>query len=430
MDVAAWLDAFLREPTFLERYPFYAAILAQMHPVADPSVHRMAVSLFDGKFFLHVNIDAFVQEPQFLHGILLHEVHHVALGHLAQPKFRDVDEPELMELALEMSANEYIVAALPNPIVWKAYESTGLRAGQSTLERYRKLVEAKQARTAPAFAQPSARTRAQERSETRVDDHRFMKKNARANGDSGAVEHTRKLLQDAVDLVRARHGNRAEDDPKAMLLAGRNPGRLLEELTGSKLEATVYLDWKHALRMFVARERAPVHTWNRPSRRFPQLLGIIPGRTYVPRAVVRPTLLAVIDTSMSMTTRELEEIARHLQEMAQHARITIVECDVEITRTYAFAGMLQNVAGRGGTDLRPAFDAAFLGQSKPHGMVYFTDGDGPFPEHAPRMPVLWVLTKPAEFKCPWGTRASIALTRATKATRASAAKPSKRGSAA
>ena len=92
--------------------------------------------------------------------------------------------------------------------------------------------------------------------------------------------------------------------------------------------------------MFVARSRAPVHTWSRPSRRFPDRIGAIPGRTYSPRVLVRPSLLVAIDTSMSMTLPELEEIARQLAVLAEHARITVVECDVEVTRTYPFVGAL------------------------------------------------------------------------------------------
>ena len=40
--LSAWLDGFLRDPVFLERYPCYAAILGRLSPVADPSVKRMA----------------------------------------------------------------------------------------------------------------------------------------------------------------------------------------------------------------------------------------------------------------------------------------------------------------------------------------------------------------------------------------------------
>ena len=94
----------MREESFLERYPYYVALLARMDAVADPSVQRMAVSTNAGRFYLHVNVESFVEHPEYLRGVLLHEVHHVALGHLTHPKFADPEEPDLMELAVEMSA--------------------------------------------------------------------------------------------------------------------------------------------------------------------------------------------------------------------------------------------------------------------------------------------------------------------------------------
>jgi predicted metal-dependent peptidase len=123
--------------------------------------------------------------------------------------------------------------------------------------------------------------------------------------------------------------------------------------------------------------------------------------------LVKPSLLVAIDTSLSMTRAELAEVARQLGKLAEHARLTIVECDCEIARVYAFEGAIAEMAGRGGTDLRPVFDAGFLGSRKVDGVLYFTDGEGPFPEQAPRVPVLWVLTKPGKFGCPWGERAAM-----------------------
>lgn len=401
LDLAEWLARFLRDPAFLERYPFYAAILARLAPVADPSVKRMAVSLHDGRFYLHVNVESFLSEPRFLRGVLLHEVHHVALGHLTHPKFADVDEPELCDLALEMSANEYIEEPLPDPIVWKPYADLGLRAGQSTMERYRLLVAASRAGRRDDLLRP----RDGDATSRRVDDHRFLRL---AERDGGTVERTRQLLQGSIDEVRGRTGSREDVDPKRDLVAGLSPGRLVEELTGVRGEAEVFVDWKTALAMFVARARAPVHTWARPSRRFPARAGEVPGRTWAPRAIARPSLLVAIDTSMSMSSKELEEIARHLATMTSHARLVVAECDTEITRTYPFEGVLAEVQGRGGTDLRPVFDRAFLGSQKVDGVVYFTDGDGPLPEEPPPLPVLWVTTKPRDLRCPWGVRASIA----------------------
>jgi predicted metal-dependent peptidase len=396
-ELEAWLDAFLRDRVFLDRYRYYAAVLAKMIPVADPSVARMAVSLHDARFFLHINVDAFLREPQYLRGVLLHEVHHVVLGHLTHPKFADAVEPELMELAIEMSANEYIEEPLPNPITWRAYAAVGVRAGQSTLERYERLLES--ARSSQKRARPDRGEAGDD--PAMIDDHRFLRQGDRA---PGGVQQTRDLLERAISDAKPPPVADADGSATAPLLAGRSPGRLLEEL-GAAVRPTDFLDWKSALRMFVARGRAPVHTYARPSRRLPHLVGRVPGRTYAPRLLVRPRLVVAIDTSLSMSRSELEEIGRQLTELAGHAAVTVAECDVEITRVYPFGGSLPDVVGRGGTDLRPVFSPEFIGREKPDGIIYFTDGEGPFPEEPAPLPTLWILTKPEAFPCPWGERA-------------------------
>ncbi|MEZ4328794.1 MAG: VWA-like domain-containing protein [Polyangiales bacterium] len=396
-DIDVWLDAFVRAPVFLARYPFYAAVLGQLTPVADPSVKRMAVSLEGGGFYLHVNVDAFLREPQYLLGVLLHEVHHVVLGHLTHPRFHGLCDVELMDLAIEMSANEYIEEPLPDPITWRPYASIGLRAGQSTLERYERLVAAFGEGTVPASGGSGREQGAGER----ADDHRYLR---RGDTQPGALEQTRQLIQRAaVEAGELRAGG--GDDTPGALCAGKDPGSLIEALTGVLGRAERYLDWKTALRMFVARARAPVHTYARPNRRFPSRVGEVPGRTYSPRVLVKPRLLVVIDTSMSMTRPELAEIARQLGELAQHATLTVAECDTRVARVYAWSGALTNVMGRGGTDLRPVFAGPLLAAHGVEGVIYFTDGDGPTPDTPPSVPVLWILTKPEAFTCPWGERA-------------------------
>lgn len=78
-----------------------------------------------------------------------------------------------------------------------------------------------------------------------------------------------------------------------------------------------------------------------------------------------------------------------------------------IQRCYPFDGNVTSVQGRGGTDLRPVFHRDFLGEHRPDGVVYFTDGDGPFPKQSPGVRALWVLTKDTPFACPWGERAVL-----------------------
>jgi predicted metal-dependent peptidase len=437
-ELEAWLDGFLRDGSFLERYPYYAAILAKLTPVADPSVGRMAVSLHEGRFFLHLNVDSFMAEPQFLRGVLLHEVHHVVLGHLTHPKFAEVEEPELLELAVEMSANEYIEEPLPPAITCRAYSAVGIRPGQSTWERYEILVRWLQT--------TGKRPRAShgEDGAGMLDEHRFF---PRGKAAPGAVAQTAILIDRAVRESRderarsrppppapaerpktsaGRRGKPApeppppapgaedearedgsEDVPRRYLVAGRSPARIVEELFDTTRAPEEVLDWRSALTLFVARARTPVHTWSRPSRRFPARIFEVPGRSWAPRPSENPRLLVVIDTSLSMSRFELEEIARQLVALGERAQVTIAECDAQVSRIYPFAGKIENVVGRGGTDLRPAFAPALLGAHDIDGVVYFTDGDGPFPPEPPPVPTLWVLTKPQTFRCPWGEKARL-----------------------
>ena len=392
-DAQKFVRGITAERSFLARYPYYAAILARVDVVVDPTVSSMGVSLHGRRFYLHVNPDYFTRAPTFLRGILLHEVHHLVLGHLTNPRLNDATHDDLMELAKEMSANEYIEEPLPNPITWQAFERYGIRRGQSTRERYDKLVAARDSQ-AQAF-RPEPRF---------VDDHQPSKR-GRGQTIPGA-DPTRALVEDAMAATGDPHEGEG-GIPQSGLLAGRTPGRLLEELGGIAEPPTVAFDWRTALAMFVAARRAPAHRWGRPNRRFPSRVGEVPGRVYVARDITRPRLLIALDTSMSITDKELAEVARQLRVVAEHVDLVVAEIDTEIAHVGPFDGLLARVHGRGGTDLRPAFQPAFLGAQGVSGVVYFTDGQGPFPAQPPTVPTLWVLSKDEPFACPWGARAYL-----------------------
>lgn len=397
-DLRSFLAAYTREDGFLARYPFYTHVLAFVEPVLDPSVPAMGLSLHGvvgrgGRYYLHINVEQMQREPQFLRGILLHEVHHLVLGHLSHPKFFDAAEPELMSLAQEMSANEYITELLPSPILWEHFEAMGVRAGQSTLQRYELLCKAKAAGRTPKAARDSAR----------VDEHTWQQQ---VSPPPAGLEETRQILSRTKDAGHEDAERARVAHPEAARLAGATPEQLLLQLGGEGTRE-VEIDWRKALRSFAAQARAPIHTWSRPNRRFPGRIGEVPGRGYQHRSVLHPHVLVVIDTSMSMTPRELSEIAKQLTAMSEVARLTIVECDTKIVRSYPFVKSLHEVEGRGGTDLRPVFEPKILRSFSADSLVYFTDGEGPFPEQPPSIPVLWVLTKGTIFACGWGMRATF-----------------------
>ncbi|MBI5512994.1 MAG: hypothetical protein HY909_04455 [Deltaproteobacteria bacterium] len=366
-----------------------------MDPLEDPSVPVMAVSAHGERWCLHVNTEFFLRAPRYLRGVLLHEVHHVVLGHLGDPRLRELAHQDLLAVAMEVSANEYITDALPGePYRWTDFRALGLREGQSTLERYALLVEARGKGNEPLKGalrtlEPAVFASFPSPTDKGLDPHGLPKVVA--------------VLRDAVNAL-ARAGPQKTPPGR---LAGRDPGSILEALEGALDPPKVPLDWRAALAMFVARERAPAHTWARPPRRAPARVGVLPGRRWTLTQGERPKLLVALDTSGSMSSEELSEIARQLRVLAPLVKITVCECDAVIHRVYPFKGSVAEVAGRGGTDLRPVFAPTFLRDHRPDGVVYFTDGQGPYPPTRPPVRTLWVLTRGCAFGCPWGQRVAL-----------------------
>lgn len=398
-NIRAWLEEFVQREEFLLRYPYYAHVILALHPVLDPSVPAMGVSLGGGagygnRYYLHVNVEQLQRQPQFLRGILLHEIHHVVLGHLAHPKFFVSEQRDLMHIAQETTANEHIEEPLPAPILWQHFSRFGLRAGQSTMERYERLCQAR----------AEGHEISLERDTRMVDEHRWREQRG---APSGGIHATCDLIDKARERAQADVRQAASQGEKRALLAGHTPEQLVMRLTAAQDAQESMIDWREALRMFVAHTRAPIHTWSRPNRRFPERMGEVPGRTYRPRAALRPTILVAIDTSLSMSERELSEIARQLRPIREVAELIVAECDVEISRVYRFRHAIEHIVGRGGTDLRPPFEPSFIETWSLDGVIYFTDGEGPFPQRPPKIPVLWMLTKPGAFSCPWGFRGHL-----------------------
>jgi len=396
-----WFTEYVTGPEFLPAYPYYAAVLARMQAVDDPGIPVMAVSLHGKRVWLHVNTTYFARPANvgFVKGVLLHEVHHVVLGHLTDPGYLAAEHPDLMELAMEVSANEYIREPLPgDPPVWTKFKQFGLAAGQSTMERYELLVKMRRGgASVPVPCRWLDSHLARGVGRCRVPG---------AKPDPSQYIRVKRLVSDAVgrvrrDRVRGGHGPGGS-------LAGRDPGNFIEELDEEPANVPApRMDWKTALRLFATPRRRAFTTYARPNRRFPHRVGEIPGRTRRPDVAEPKRLLVVVDTSGSMSTDELNEIAGELRRLGRLARFTVAECDTVVHRVYPFAGSFAEAAGRGGTDLRPVFEPEFLAEHRPDGVVYFTDGEGPYHADPPGVPTLWVLTKDWPFRCPWGQKASL-----------------------
>jgi predicted metal-dependent peptidase len=401
-----WFFQTLRPMGFLQRYPMYAAVLSRMNVLADEGVPVMGVSESQGRLYLHVSLSYFLKPAHlpFLVGVLLHEIHHVVLGHTSHAKFRDVAFPRLMTIAMEISANEYIKEPLPgSPMLLEGFHEYGIRPHQSTLTRYECLVKAlSDGKDPEAKVKPLLDSHSWAWTGGEADD------NDGSNGESSPSSAPSTILRErAVEKILKEVAKEAKAQPSHHRLAGREPAHLQEMLAAVRASEhpKSAMDWKAALQIFVSRLRKPIHRYDTPNRRFPQHVGLIPGRRRMISQGEKPRLLVVIDTSGSITTQEILAISLQLQSMVSLATILLVECDATIHRVTPYkGGPLRSVMGRGGTDLRPPFAAEFLQRHRPEGIIYFTDGYGPFPDDRPHLPVLWVLTCAGDFACPWGER--------------------------
>jgi predicted metal-dependent peptidase len=408
----------IAQQRMLQQYPFHARFIAawQLHPTA--AVQTMGVTVQNGTILLYFN-PAFAVAcslPELM-GVLHHEVNHLLFDHVFTDASRYPDR-QALTVAQEVTVNEFVAEPLPGtPIVLAHFPQ--LPAYENTDKRYQRLANADaqdnfQSNWAPKAGPRSQKTGSPtpktvppapksvppgmlpEHVET-LDDHQLWKTAIQA----GPFEQmaVRVLIREvAAGLSPAQRQTLAPSIRQriAALGHGNRSGANRETLPSS---THGQLAWQRLLQRYVraATEVRPV--FSRPPRRFPALVGIIPGRLYRP---TRARVMAVIDTSGSMSTAMLELIGGELTRLATTHTITVVECDAVVKRTYPYRGQLDQVYGRGGTNLCPPFAPTLRARIRPDVVLYFTDGYGPAPDCPPPVPVIWCLTPDGQRPAPWG----------------------------
>lgn len=422
----------------LRAHPFHGHIAAGWRVRPDTSLNTMGVCWSCGSVQLLWNphfVDG-ISDTE-LAGVLTHEVNHVVMRHpflfpeQANPT-PDFDAYAAL-VAEEVTVNEFVALPLPgSPLLLAdfALQCPALEPMQSTRERYRLLYDAARARS-----HHEARQKLKQSMENLIRDllHNAVGKqpdtDSHAGWESFRTGGAAAALTVSVATAQAlnRHGHTLSPELYRLIQAthaalgsapGTGAGGMLETLAGT---ARARLSWQSILRRLLAVGHEAEPTYQRPPRRFPELLGVLPGSRRVP---TRLKILAAIDTSGSMSSATLDEIAAELRVMARAYDVSVVEFDAEIQRRYRLTGArggtgpsggletsadpLRQMQGRGGTNFHPVFErdtltwAADGGELS--GVVVFTDGFGPAPDRGPREQVIWVLTgSGVRQPAPWGT---------------------------
>ena len=141
----------------------------------------------------------------------------------------------------------------------------------------------------------------------------------------------------------------------------------------------------------------------RPHRRRHRVT-IAPGKriVYPGTHTPAPTLVVIRDTSASVSDADLQRYTSEVVGIAQgmgirgrDLRIMDVDAAVHTIRDYTGAAGLASVQGRGGTDLRVGITAALTLKPRPHAIVIFTDGETPWPDVKPPVPLVICLVGPS-----------------------------------
>lgn len=194
----------------------------------------------------------------------------------------------------------------------------------------------------------------------------------------------------------ARAIQRASKSAKRM---GFLPAQLQEEIQEM---LRVRQDWRAHLSLWMQQITNSDYTWKHPNKRYVALGMYLPSLN---APALGPIVFAV-DTSGSMSQSELNEAADEATAVCDQVmpeRMHVVYCDAKVQGVDTFERgdtLTFKRNGGGGTAFQPVLDWANALDEPPAGLIYFTDGHGPFPKEAPDYPVLWIVK--GAVVPPWG----------------------------
>ena len=184
--------------------------------------------------------------------------------------------------------------------------------------------------------------------------------------------------------------------------------KLILEQLGVKLEKQG--DLPKGIERFVTSNRNPQISWREELYRYVNVHAksdyrmFPPSKKHLYRGIALPSIygeelkIAVaIDTSASIDDELLNIFLTELEEIMQiftHYMIELIECDATIQNIQQLTPhepLVSTFKGGGGTDFSPVFEHLEMSHEDFKFLIYFTDGQGKFPDYLPNIDVLWVM---------------------------------------
>jgi len=366
-----------------QRWPYVSAVLFALRLVRLPVEQMPTMAVDDGWRMYYSDEFVLDQEPEQLATVLLHEAMHCLNQH--GKRFAALSQPThlhpLWNYAGDAAINETLdEAQMPwpsvEPVRYAALEQYGVSSGMPTEAAYFAILDSLGSDGLLPSSDCGSVIGGGERGYELPADH-------------GVNPRVREEQQDSIrDRV-------AHDIVEHSKHRGDVPGGLLR-WAESILHPRV--NWREALASKIRRDLSMVagrrdYTYSRPSRR-QEAMRLIGSSVLLPamRQPSPPRVAAVIDTSGSITDRELREFAAELIGITRASGVasgvTVLPCDAQAYEAQRVRSRSDveglTLTGGGGTDMGAGIAAATELHPRPHIIVVFTDGETPWPAKEPK----------------------------------------------
>lgn len=389
--------------------PFLGALVLRLPMIAAKTNWCKSTATDARSFYYNPEyIDALsVEQVQF---VLAHEALHCALSHFARRLHRDKHR---WDLACDLAINPLLVGdgltPVPEALLLDSFEGMTAEEIYPMLDEHEDLSpqdehvydkdeegsEGGQSGNVPGQGdgQPQEGGKGSHNPEEDKKDQ----------GGSGA-DRPDPLSKSEQEQLSVQWAQRMAGAAQTAMQAGKLSGslaRMIDHLLQPQLP------WRMLLARYMTATARDDYNYARPSRR--EGSAIMPSlKSHEIKVVV------ALDTSGSVSDKEMRQFLSEINAIkAQaHARITLIACDARVDEAGPWSyepwedfTLPQEFPGGGGTDFRPAFEWTAGQSPQPDLMLYFTDGQGSFPEREPNFPVIWLVK--GKQKVPWGQRIQL-----------------------
>ena len=352
---------------------------------------------------------SYLEQLSFDHLLFLlsHEALHSALSHFARRQHRDKAR---WDVACDLAINPLLMdeGLTPSPDAL----FIDLFRGMTAEEIYPMLDEHEDLKPQDDHIYDEEEQEGGSRGDSGGSDDSGEQSSSASGGGSGeeeksqgdGAEKPQPLTGEEREQMAAQWSQRMAGAAQMAAQAGKMGGEL-QRMIDHLLQPQ--LPWRMLLARYMTSTARDDYSYARPARR--EGSAILPTlHSHAIRVVV------ALDTSGSISDKDMRLFLSEVNAIKaqMNAQVTLIACDAALShdgpwvyQSWEEFNLPREFHGGGGTDFRPTFKWLSDQISPPDLLIYFTDGQGRFPESEPTVPVIWLIK--GKQTVPWGVRIQL-----------------------